>query len=265
MNNKAINTSAAKLKSYARLIRYQLWKLNSLRYLGDKFGCPICLGSFRAMKPFSGSCYLRGIETDHYTENSICPRCHSDIRHRFIVQFMRTHTDLFNRRQAVLHFAPEINIYKMLANLDLEYIAADIDPSKFVNATYADITNIPFEDNSFDHLICIHVLEHIQDDQKAINEIYRVLKKGGKAILAVPTYGERTYEIGGLSAEQRLSEYGAKDHMRLNGLDFSEKLKKSGLSVELFSTDDVPGNYIDRSVKSPHTESDKFIFYCQKL
>lgn len=254
----------SKIKSFARLIRYQWWKLDSLRYLGSTFECPVCCGHFRAMKPFVGSCSLRGVETDHYTENSICPRCHSDIRHRFIVQFMRAHTDLFNRRQSVLHFAPEINIYQLLKGLDLEYVAADLQPEKFVNAIRADITHIPFDNESFDTLICIHVLEHIQDDEKAINEIYRILKKGGKAILAVPTYGDTTHEVSGLSPEQRLKEYGASDHLRLNGLDFSNKLKQSGLSVRVVSTDDVPGNYIDRSVNSPHTESDKYIFYCQK-
>lgn len=254
----------SKIKSCARLIRYQLWKLDSLRYLGDRFECPVCSGRFKAMKPFVGSCSLRGIDTDHYTEHSICPRCHSDIRHRFIVQFMRTHTDLFRRRQSVLHFAPEVQIYHLLNKRDLDYVAADLEPEKFVNAIHADITDIPFEDNSFDTLICIHVLEHIQDDRKAIQEIHRVLKKGGKAILAVPTYGDTTHEIAGLTPQERLTEYGATDHLRLNGLDFSNKLKEAGLSVQIYSTDDIRGDYIDRSVNSPHTESDKYIFYCQK-
>lgn len=252
------------LYSYARLLRYQLWKLDSLRYLGNKLGCPICGGRFRAMKPFVGSCCLRGIETDHYTQNAICPRCHSDIRQRFLVEFMRTRTSLFQKRQLVLHFAPEISIYKMLKNADLAYVTADINPSQFAEAVYADITEIPFGNDEFDYLICIHVLEHIKDDRKAIREIYRVLKPNGHAILAVPTYGEDTYENPNFSYEEREVQYGTGDHLRLNGLDFADKLSASGFSVDIVSVDDVPGDFVYRIVHSPHTESDKYLFFCTK-
>lgn len=252
------------LLSYARLLRYQLWKFDSLRYRGDKFWCPVCEGRFRAMKPFVGSCCLLGVPKDHFTQNAICPRCHSDIRHRFLVEFMRSCTDLFRKRQNVLHFAPEISIYKLLKCADLEYVVADIDPSRFVDAVYSDITDIPFGDGTFDFVVCVHVLEHIKEDRIAIKEIFRVLKENGSAILAVPTYGARTVDSPGLDYKERERQYGAGDHLRLNGLDFSEKLKQAGFRVDIVSVDDVAGNYIDRTVHSPHTESDKYLFFCTK-
>lgn len=251
------------LKSYARIARYQLWKLESLRYKGSRFHCPICGGDFDRMKPFVGSCSLRGVETDHHTENAVCPRCHSDIRQRFIMEFIRLRTDLLTRRQRVLHFAPEISIYQRLKTADLDYVPADIDPTQFVDAVFADITDIPFGEE-FDHVISIHVLEHIPDDNKAIREIFRVLKPGGHALLAVPTYGDTTFELPELDYAGREKQYGTGDHLRLNGLDFADKLKSAGFAVEIVSYDDIPGNFVDRTVTSPHTESDKFLFYCTK-
>src|SRR5215469_8525644 len=120
------------LKSCARLARYQLWKLDSLRYKGTRFHCTICGGNFDRMKPLVGSCSLRGVETDHYTENAICPRCHSHIRQRFVMEFIRRRTDLLVRRQRVLHFAPEISLYYQLKTANLDYVSADIDPTQFI-------------------------------------------------------------------------------------------------------------------------------------
>ena len=251
------------LRSYARLARYQLWKLDSLRYAGKRFHCPICGGNFDRMKPLVGACSLRGVETDHYTENAICPRCHSQIRQRFIMVFIRLRTDLLTRRQRVLHFAPEISLYQQLRAADLDYVPADIDPTQFVDAVHADITDIPFGEE-FDHVISIHVLEHIANDQRAIDEIFRVLKPGGRALVAVPTYGEVTFEVPGLDYAGREKQYGTGDHLRLNGLDFADKLRKAGFEVEIVSYQEIPGNFVDRGVSSPHTESDRFLFYCTK-
>ena len=215
------------------------------------------------MKPLVGSCSIRGVETDHYTENANCPRCHSVIRQRFVMEFIRQRTDLITRRQRVLHFAPEIGLYSQLKSLDLDYVPADLDPNRFVEAVYVDATDIPFG-AEFDHVISIHVLEHIVEDKKAIAEIYRVTKPGGHALLAVPIYGDTTFEVPGLDFSGREKQYGAGDHVRLNGLDFADKLKTAGFEVDIVSYHDLPGNFVDRSVSSPHTQSDEYLFYCTK-
>lgn len=168
------------------------------------------------------------------------------------------------RHQRVLHFAPEIGIYKMLRHADIDYVPADIDPSKFAEAVRADITFIPFADDEFDHVICIHVLEHILDDRLAIRELYRVTKPGGHAIIAIPTYGDTTYDDSSLDYAGRAREYGTGNHLRMNGLDFVDKLSGEGWRVDLYSTDDVPGTYLDRTVRTAHTESDRYLFYCTK-
>lgn len=55
-----------------------------------------------------------------------------------------------------------------------------------VRLNVGDIENLEFKDNFFDFVLCIGVLEYLTDDNKALNEIFRVLKPGGYAILSVP-------------------------------------------------------------------------------
>ena len=73
--------------------------------------------------------------------------------------------------------APEQCFLKRFQRLNHEYVTADLY-SPIVDVR-ANITELPFEDNSFDMIFCNHVLEHIPDDSKAMRELFRVLKKGG--------------------------------------------------------------------------------------
>jgi len=48
------------------------------------------------------------------------------------------------------------------------------------------VTKIPFKANFFDEVVCSHVIEHVRDDNLALKEIYRVMKRGGILHLRVP-------------------------------------------------------------------------------
>lgn len=99
----------------------------------------------------------------------------------------------------------------------------------------ADICDLPFEDNSYDFILCNHVLEHISDDTKAMQELYRVLKKGGTAILQIPQDLERekTFEDDSITdPKERAKIFGQYDHVRVYGRDFFDKLREIGFSVE---------------------------------
>ncbi|MFC2091746.1 class I SAM-dependent methyltransferase [Elusimicrobiota bacterium] len=247
------------------VLRRTISKISAFWYSGETFICPICNGHFRRMKSYKKSYYIKGELVDCSTKNAICPNCYSDIRHRFILIFLTKNTNLLSENIKLLHFAPETGIMNYLNKQEnIEYIACDIDPSRYSKAIKVDITDIIFADNSFDAIICNQVLEHIRDDLRAIKELYRVLKPGGWVLLSVPIYGETTFEQPELDYKGREKMYGIGEHMRLNGLDLERKLTKEGFSVSIYSIDDIPGEYVDRSVHTPHTESDKYLFYCIK-
>ena len=131
-----------------------------------------------------------------------CPVCHSTDRDRLLLVYLMEHTDLLSSegmRKRVLHVAPEPNLSQLLLkNERLEYVCGDRYEKGYGYPFYTniDIVSLPFSDNEFDFILCNHVLEHVANDGEAISELYRVLKKGGKAILQVPVSAnsETTFE-----------------------------------------------------------------------
>ena len=145
----------------------------------------------------------------------------------------------------VLHVAPERVFYWMFKKLkDIDYWPVDLDPEKYHGRIRkkVDITDIPFEDNSFDLIMCNHVLEHIPDDRKAMAELYRVLKpKTGIAFLNVPMFNiPATFENPAYNTpELRLKYFGQEDHVRKYGLDYTERLESVGFRVQIFYTKEL--------------------------
>ena len=252
-----------KIKRYRDVVRKAYWSVDSLRFRGARFYCGFCGGKFDRMRDVNTHYSIRGEMIDHYTPNEICPKCRSNTRARFILAFLEDRGDIIGSEKHILHFAPEPGIEQVLS-VNPNYITADIEPHKYKNAVFADITDIGFDDNRFDLVICIHVLEHIEADRQALAEIYRVLKPGGLAVIALPTYGEETYEEPGLDGAGRERVYGIDEHVRLNGLDVTEKMAAAGFDVKVITKSDVPGNYWDSTIRTPHTESDKYLFICRK-
>lgn len=217
------------------------------------------------MKPYKAIFTIKGEQIDNHTENAVCPICGSDIRQRLALMFLKNNTYLFKSRIKLLHFAPEEGIYNFLKKQkNVEYIMCDINPTHYAKAIKIDITDIQFGDGSFDAFIAMHVLEHVKDDVRAMKELYRILKPDGWGLFAVPISGETTFEAGELDAVRRERIYGIAEHFRMYGLDFISKLSDAGFFVKTITVDEVPGKYIDRSVSSPHVESDKYLFLCKK-
>ncbi len=243
----------------------KMLRLNYVFYIGNKYSCPVCGGKFSHLKPFRGSYFIKGKEVDHHTPNCYCPKCFSGIRHRLVMGFLKENNTLLLGKKRILHFAPEESIINFFHNMkEIVYTIADIDPRKYKNAVKLDISNIELKDKSIDVIVCVHVLEHIQEDIKAIQELYRILNDGGWLLLAVPIYGPKTFELPNITADERRLQYGIDDHMRLNGLDLKEKLENSGFTVQIKTTHDLQGNYFDLSLSTPHSESDKYLFFCTK-
>ena len=178
-------------------------------------------------------------------KNALSPSTLSLERHRLLWLYLKNETSIFTESLKLLHIAPEQAYYKRLKQQsNIEYTSLDLNsPIADINA---DIKNMPFEDQSFDIIICNHVLEHIENDMLALKEIYRVLKKGGFAILQIPLNKslDTTYEDNFIKdPEERKKHFGQYDHVRVYGMDFFEKLNKVGfVSEPIFYADQFKKN-----------------------
>jgi SAM-dependent methyltransferase len=193
-------------------------------YLGNKFYCNCCGKNFRKFLPKGNIKRM----------NAKCPYCLSLERVRVLDLYLVNEMNIYNRQGIkVLHIAPEEILFKKLSVLDIEYIDGDINPAYARNVI--DITNIGFADNYFDLIICSHVLGHVPDEARAINELRRVLKEDGTALVMTvinPDRAQTFEDVNILLPEDKLKYYGEPDLRRIHGLDFGERLARQGFKVE---------------------------------
>ena len=167
-------------------------------------------------------------------KNALSPSTLSLERHRLLWLYLKNETDFFTAPKKVLHFAPEqcfLKRFKALKHLD--YTTTDLESP--IADIKADICNLPFKDNSYDVILCNHVLEHIPDDTKAMQELYRVLKPNGMAILQIPQDLNRavTFEDNSITdKKERAKVFGQYDHVRVYGRDYFNKLRSIGFKVD---------------------------------
>ncbi|MFS4455785.1 class I SAM-dependent methyltransferase [Maribacter sp. 2304DJ31-5] len=221
-------------------LSYLVRPLLTLYYKGDTYTDPIDGKKFRSFLPY-------GYESPR--ENVLSPSTLSLERHRLLWLYLKAETNLFTAPLKVLHFAPEQAFYKRFKKLpNLEYVTTDLNSP--LADVKADICNLPFMDNSFDVILCNHVLEHIPDDVKAIQELYRILKKGGWGIFQIPQdlNREKTYEDDSITDKwERAKIFGQYDHVRIYGRDYFDQLRSVGFSVsEIDYTTQLSTQEIDR-------------------
>ncbi len=192
----------------------------------EHFTCPICKyhGPFMDFNRPAGN-----------RNHAICPNCKALERHR--IQFVVLKQILSNFQalnKKMLHFAPEAFFRNFFSSKFGSYETADIAMD---NVDYkVDIQKLPFEDATYDFIFASHVLEHIPDDRKAIQEIRRVLKPGGIAILSVPVICEQTIEYPEPNPNE---DY----HVRAPGLDYFDRYNSYFSRVEQYSSDKLPQKY----------------------
>ncbi len=191
---------------------------------GNKYTDPIDGKSFKMFLPY-------GYGTQR--NNVLSPSTLSLERHRLLWLYLKNETDFFTNPKKVLHFAPEQAFYKLFRNQkNLDYTTTDLlSPLADVKA---DICNLPFPDDAYDVILCNHVLEHIPNDTKAMEELYRVLKPGGMGIFQIPQDLKRkhTFEDNSITDQkERAKIFGQYDHVRVYGRDFFEKLRGIGFTV----------------------------------
>lgn len=200
-------------------------KVLGLFYAGSAVSCPVCGNSYRKFLPY-GRINPR--------QNALCPGCLSLERHRLIWVYLKEKSNFFNSKLKVLHIAPEACFINRFEKLHGEgYITADIESP--LAKVKMDIHQIPFEQNTFDVVLCNHVLEHVNDDIQAMKEIYRVLKPGGFSILQVPFFNpvpDKTFEDPTITDPRaREKAFGQDDHVRKFGHDYPQRLELAGLTA----------------------------------
>jgi SAM-dependent methyltransferase len=199
--------------------------LIGLVYRGNAVECPVCNTGFRKFLPY-GRINPR--------ENALCPNCLSLERHRLLWLYLKEQTEFFRKPLAVLHIAPEACFIERFEKLHHGgYVTADIESP--LAKVKLNIEAMPFGENSFDVVLCNHVLEHVNDDVAAMNEIKRVLKPGGFAILQVPFFNpvpDNTFEDKTVTlARERERLFGQADHVRRYGKDYADRIRKTGMKV----------------------------------
>ena len=209
------------LQRFANLLLPML----DLWYRGNTFTDPINGKSYRKFLPYG---YVK------IRQNVLSPGTLSLERHRLIWLYLKNETDFFQTASKVLHMAPEKAFISRLKKVPhLDYISCDLESP--LADIKADICALPFDDNSFDWVLCNHVLEHIPNDTKAMQELYRVLKPGGKALLQVPLDPKRstTFQDNSITDKAtRTKIFGQYDHVRIYGMDYFEKLRTIGFQVD---------------------------------
>ena len=240
------------------LIRLSLLfsRVAPLLYYGKRYEDPISGKTYRKFLPY-------GYSGKAKRKNVLCPGSLSLERHRLLWLYLKERTDFFTAPHKLLHIAPEQCFYKIFrGQKNLDYTTGDYN-SPIADVKF-DLHNAPFKNDSFDVILCNHVLEHVEDADQCMRELYRIMKPGGWGIFQVPLDTTRafTYEDKSItSPEEREKHFWQKDHVRLFGLDYKDKLAAAGFDVKV---DDyirtLPAHLVDR-YRLPAGE---MIYLCRK-
>ena len=227
--------------------------INRLLYKGNKYYCPICEKGYGRFLP----------GPENIRSNSKCPGCSSLERHRLLWLYLKSKQNILTSKINLLNISPDYATQTKLKRLaNINYTSIDLKSSL---AMYKeDLTNLSFKDNSFDAILCYHVLEHIEDDLKAISELYRILKPGSWAILQTPIDNDReeTYEDFTItSPAERKKIFGQEDHVRIYGRDYFLRLIKTGFTV---AEDAFVNNFSDSEIAKYGLDKNEMIFFCTK-
>ncbi len=226
------------------LLRPAYRRYLAYRHRGQECKCNFCGKTFSEMRPFTGRHY-DGSKFLVRDAVGSCWLCNSHPRTRALWLWLTERYKIGQHdKLRLLHVAPEEPLADKFIRLpNVSYTAVD----KFCegyrygkHVMQADILNLPFADESFDLVICNHVLEHVKNDRKAMAEIFRVLRINGKAVLMVPidlTLDETIEEPADieLTSAEREARFGQYDHVRIYGTDYFNRLENTGFDIERVS------------------------------
>lgn len=228
-------------------VKEALAKVRSLIYHGDKVECSCCGGMFSLF-----------LFSPYYA--ALCPYCLSIERYRLLCRYLTEELDFGTREIRLLDVAPTWAFQEYCRRFDsVDYLSVDI--ASPLAMRHMDIRTLDLPSDEFDLLICYHVLEHIDEELKALRELRRVIKPGGRAIIQVPIHRESTVQREDLTTWQadRILIYD--DHLRAYGKDFGDLLEQAGFSV---TVDGFVKNYSREELKRYGLDRTEDLYICKK-
>lgn len=242
-------------RKYIQYVSHYVLRFIAIFYYGNNVECPIDGRTYRKFLPY-GRLQSR--------PNALCPSSLSLERHRLMWLFLNEKTNFFSDKLKLLHIAPELCFIKLFDRMEnIEYISGDIESP--LAKVMMDVNKIPFDEKTFDVVFCNHVMEHVDDDIKAMREIYRVLRPGGWAIIQSPVYMELDKTLEDPSITDPLEKerfFGQNDHMRKYGRDYGDRLRKGGFKVKEDNYLNELSNEVRRRYALPGEE---VIYFCEKV
>lgn len=244
------DTIADSMKEVPRILR-------ACFFHGTQFECPICEWHLRSFTDRRN----RGGLLAH-TPDGYCPRCGTKARHRRMWLYLSENTDILTRKQRLLHVAPRPGLGKRLMNLEtVDYVGIGLKPGPAITSL-ADVSSLPMQDNTFDMVLCMHVLEHVIEDLQAMSEIFRVLRPNGVALISFPLRLDQptAEDVTVRDPAERKRRFGERGHYRWYGTDASDRLRSVGFDVSL----DLGSNLSDEHRARYGLRTDENIFHCRK-
>ena len=231
-----------------------LLTLRAVFFAGNKYVCPCCGWKLRAFTHGNTSVKLRDL--------GYCPRCNAKSRHRRWWLFLQEHTNIFSSPIRLFQFSPNYCLSRQFSRMpNIDYLTGDLRRHRNIRILMG-LPAAPLPAESFDVVLCIHALEHIQDDRQAMREIYRMLKPGGWAGVSSPMrLDQLTYEDASITSKaERKKAFGEPVHVRIYGRDLNDRLQETGFTTKFY-----PGKDIDPlSAQKYGLRDDENIFICTK-
>jgi len=237
--------------------------------------CPCCnhkLTKFVDGKYKERNEYFNPIRYANTEQKVQCPVCRAIPRHRILALYFQKHIDELKKKR-ILYFAEEYGIQLWMQRHGIHPITADLYTAADLKLNIED-TQLP--DNSWDWIICNHVLEHVNDYHKALRELYRILSPGGTLIISFPILsslstlieeGQEGREVPENETEEelrsrRLQNYGQADHLRIFGADSMKILSSIGFNVSAINGDKMPQEILP--ITGPADYDVNYLFVCKK-
>lgn len=229
--------------------------------------CPCC------------DCYVKGMVYNKYHWDSKifnpslylpekrkteCPNCGAYPRHRLLMWYFKEHVRELKNSNGILYFACERVVKGWLADNGIKYVTADLYAPADLKL---DMEDTGLDGDAYDYIVCNHVLEHVNDFKRALKEIYRILAPNGTFICSFPildsleTYIEASEK--NLTDEEKIEQFGQRDHLRIFGRDSKEILQRIGFEVETYDKENCPENIVLED--GPGRYDKTLLFICRKI